>query len=52
MITQQQYKRLMSEYDKTGKLSVSAMKADMDRQTARKYIEAGKCPAELQAKHT
>jgi Mu transposase, C-terminal domain len=52
MITQQQYKRLMSEYDKTGKISVSAMKADMDRQTARKYIEAGKCPAQLQAKHT
>ena len=52
MITQQQYKRLMSEYDKTGNVSVSAMKADMDRHTARKYIEAGKCPAELQAKHT
>jgi hypothetical protein len=52
MITQQQYKRLMSEYDKTGKISVSAMKAAMDRQTARKYIEAGKYPAELQAKHT
>jgi hypothetical protein len=28
------------------------MKADMDRQTARKYIKAGKCPAELQTKHT
>jgi hypothetical protein len=52
MITQQQYKRLMSEYEKTGKISVSAMKADMDRHTAGKYIEAGKCPAELQAKHT
>jgi hypothetical protein len=52
MITQQQYKRLMSEYKKTGKISVSALKADLDRHTARKYIEAGKCPAELQAKHT
>ena len=52
MITRQQYKRLMSEYDKTGKISVSAMKADMDRHTARKYIEAGKGPAELQAQHT
>lgn len=52
MITQQQYKRLMSEYEKTGKISVSGMKADMDRHTARKYIEAGKSPAELQAKHT
>jgi hypothetical protein len=52
MITNQQYKRLMSEYEKTGKLMVSAMKADVDRHTARKYIEAGKCPAELQAPHT
>jgi hypothetical protein len=52
MITQQQYKRLMSKYEKTGNLSTSAMKADMDRHTARKYLEAGKCPAELQAKHT
>ena len=34
------------------RLCVRAMKADMDRRTARKYIEVGKCPAELQAKHT
>ncbi len=33
-------------------IRISAMKAEMDRQTARKYIEAGKCPTELQAKHT
>jgi hypothetical protein len=52
MITNQQYKRLMSEYEKTGKIVDSAMKADVDRHTARKYIEAGKCPAELQAPHT
>ena len=52
MITKQQYKRLMSEYKKTGKIVVSAMKSDVDPHTARKYIEAGKCPAELQAKHT
>jgi hypothetical protein len=52
MITNQQYKRLMSEYEKTGKIVTSALKADVDRQTARKYLKAGKCPAELQAKHT
>ena len=51
MMTQQQYKRLMSEYQKTNKISDSARKADMDRHTARKYLEAGKRPAELQAKH-
>jgi len=52
MITNQQYKRLMSEHKKTDNVSDSAMKADVDRHTARKYIEAGKSPAELQARHT
>ena len=52
MITNQQYKRLMSKYKQTGKVMISALKADVDRHTARKYIEAGKCPAELQAPHT
>lgn len=42
----------MSEYQKTGKLTVSALKADVDRQTARKYVKAGKSPAELQARRT
>ena len=52
MITNQQYRRLMSEYKKTENLTDSAMKADVDRHTARKYIEAGQSPAELQARHT
>lgn len=52
MITNKQYQRLMSEYEKTGKLVVSAMKADVHPQTARKYLEAVQPPAELQAKHT
>ena len=52
MITNQQYKRLMSEYKKTDNVRDSAMKADVERHTARKYIEAGKSPAELQAQHT
>jgi hypothetical protein len=52
MITHKQYKRLMSEYEKTGNMTVSAMKADMDRHTARKYLEAGQGPAEVQGKHT
>ena len=52
MITKQQYQRLMSEYDKTGKLGVSAMKADVHAQTARKYIRAAKPPAQLQEPHT
>jgi hypothetical protein len=52
MITNKQYKRLMSEYEKTGKIVVSAMKADVHPQTVSKYIEAGKPPAEQQAPHT
>src|ERR1019366_2655772 len=51
MITNQQYKRLMSEYKKSGKVVVSAMKADVHPQTAGKYIGAGKAPAELQVSH-
>jgi len=52
MITNKQYQRLMSEYQKTGKVVVSAMKAAVHPQTADKYITAGKPPAELQEKHT
>jgi len=52
MITNQQYRRLMSEYAKTGKITVSALKADVDRQTARKYIQAAQGPRRLQAQHT
>jgi hypothetical protein len=52
MITTKQYQRLMSEYQKTGKIVVSAMKADVHPQTADKYIKAGKPPAELQIKHS
>src|SRR5271168_1650125 len=52
MITNQQHQRLMKEYKKTGKIAVSARKADMARHTAGKYIAAGQSPAELQAKHT
>ena len=52
MITKQQYRRLMSEYQETGNVTVSAMKADLSRPTARKYLEASQPPSELQAKHT
>ena len=52
MITNKQYQRLMSEYEKTGKIVVSAMKADVHPQTAGKYIKAAQPPAELQVKHS
>jgi hypothetical protein len=52
MITKQQYHRLMNEHQAHGNITVSALKADMSRPTARKYVRAGKPPAELHAKHT
>jgi hypothetical protein len=52
MITKQQYRKLMSEYQATGNLTNSAMKADLSRPTARKYVAAAQPPQELQAKHS
>lgn len=42
----------MSEYAKTGKVMISALKADVHPQTARKYIAAGTPPDQLQQPHT
>ena len=52
MITQRQYRRLMSDYEKTGNITVSALKADVHPQTARKYIRAATPPDQLQKPHT
>jgi hypothetical protein len=51
MIRNQQYRRLMNEYEKTGNMTKSAQLADVSRPTARKYLEARQEPAALQAKH-
>ena len=51
MITNNQYRKLMSEYQKEANIVVSAMKADVHPQTARKYIQAAQPPEELQHKH-
>ena len=39
----------MEELTKHGKTGVAAMKADMDRKTARKYVAAGCLPSEMVA---
>lgn len=52
MITKQQYRKLMSNYQETGNVSNSALKADVSRPTAQKYIKAAQPPQELQVKHT
>jgi len=52
MIRNQQYRRLMNEYERTGNVTKSAQLADVSRPMARKYLQEQKAPAELQAKHT
>ena len=41
MITQQQLTRLVTGFHRKGNLSMSALKAGMDRKTARKYVRSG-----------
>ena len=47
-----QVRLLMQEKTKHGKVGKAAMKAGMDRKTARKYIKAGKLPSEMNKPHT
>ena len=44
MITEHQYRRLMNEYQKSGQIGRAALKASMDRKTARQYLAAGHGP--------
>lgn len=52
MITEQQYQRLMNEYKTSGVADHAAMKAGMDRKTARRYLRTGLRPTELRKPHT
>lgn len=45
--TDQQVRRLMSEYTRSGKLVQAAMKSGMSENTARKYVQLGKLPSEI-----
>jgi len=42
----------MEIFQQTGDLSKSALRADMDPKTARKYLQAGKLPSEMKTAHT
>ncbi len=46
-VTDAQVRRLMEEMSKDGQIGHAAMKAGMDRKTARRYITAGKLPSEM-----
>jgi len=46
-VTDQQVRKLMEENNKKQSISFAAMKAGMNRRTAKKYLELGKLPSEL-----
>lgn len=46
-VSDAQVRRLMEEMNKDGQIGRAAMKADMDRKTARKYVKAGRMPSEM-----
>jgi hypothetical protein len=46
-VTDAQVRKLMEEFNKDGRVGHAAMKAGMDRKTARKYIAAGTLPSEM-----
>jgi hypothetical protein len=48
-VSDAQVRKLMEEMSKHGEIGRAAMVADMDRKTARKYIQAGKLPSEMRA---
>jgi hypothetical protein len=48
-VSDAQARKLMEEMTKHGKVGLAAMKAGMDRKTARKYVAAGKLPSEMAA---
>ena len=45
--TDGQVRKLMEEMSKHGKVGLAAMRAGVDRKTARKYVKGGKLPSEL-----
>ena len=46
-VSDAQVRKLMEEMSKHGQIGRAAMKADMDRKTARRYVTAAKLPSEL-----
>jgi hypothetical protein len=48
-VSDAQVRKLMEEMAKKDAVGLAAMKADMDRKTARKYLQAGKLPSEMKA---
>jgi len=51
-VSDAQVRKLMEEVSKHGRIGVAAMKADMDRKTARRYVAAGRLPSEMPVERT
>ncbi|HIG28179.1 MAG TPA: IS21 family transposase [Verrucomicrobiales bacterium] len=51
MINHQQHKRLREKFAVTSNMSISALHADVDRKTARKYLQTDQTPDQLQKPH-
>ena len=47
-----QVRKLMEQMSKHGRIGLAAMKAGMDRKTARKYVKAGKLPSGMKKPRT
>ena len=45
--TDAQVRRLMEEMSKHGEVGRAALRADMDRKAARKYLAAGQLPSQM-----
>jgi hypothetical protein len=52
MITEQQYRKLMTTYQRDGVVNHAAMKADMHRETATRYLAAQAGPDQMKVPHT
>jgi hypothetical protein len=52
MLNLKQYRRLLMKYAQGKNMSLSALRAGVDRKTARKYVKAQQTPHQLQKPHT
>lgn len=52
MVTDQQVRKLMEEMTKHGQVGKAALRAGMDRKTARRYLAAGSPPSALKAERS
>ncbi|MFZ2653455.1 MAG: hypothetical protein WAX69_00935 [Victivallales bacterium] len=51
MIKETQYRKLIEVFNKSGEISMSSMKAGIDRKTGSKYLRRGRSPSERRKPH-